>query len=72
MIARTLFGAEHERFRETVRRFLEREVAPHHADWEDAGYAVRVKRLVASIMQRIAVFQSDPWRPPRSRRCALG
>jgi len=41
MIARTLFAAEHDQFRQTVRRFLEREVAPHHAEWEDVGYVDR-------------------------------
>ncbi len=24
-------------FRESIRRFVEREIAPHHAEWEDAG-----------------------------------
>ncbi|MEQ8743629.1 acyl-CoA dehydrogenase family protein [Parasphingorhabdus sp.] len=31
---RTLFSAEHEAFRDTVREFISREMAPHHADWE--------------------------------------
>ncbi len=33
-IARTVFSAEHEMFRGTVRRFVEQEIAPHHARWE--------------------------------------
>ena len=33
---RPLFGPEHEAFRAQVRRFCEREIAPHHAEWEDA------------------------------------
>ncbi|MDR1968703.1 MAG: acyl-CoA dehydrogenase family protein [Burkholderiaceae bacterium] len=33
---RTLFSAEHEAFREQVRRFCEKEIAPHHAQWEQA------------------------------------
>ena len=33
---RPLFSPEHEAFREQVRRFCEREVAPHHAAWEEA------------------------------------
>lgn len=37
MIARTLFDAEHELFRDTLRRFLAAEAAPHHADWEKQG-----------------------------------
>jgi alkylation response protein AidB-like acyl-CoA dehydrogenase len=33
----TLFTAEHELFRSTVRRFVAAEIAPHHARWEQAG-----------------------------------
>ncbi len=35
-LPRTLFGAEHVAFREQVRRFCEKEIAPHHAAWEQA------------------------------------
>jgi len=38
---RTLFAADHEAFRETCRAFCEREIAPHHADWEKAGIVPR-------------------------------
>jgi acyl-CoA dehydrogenase len=41
MIERTLFSEHHVQFRDTVRRFLEREVAPHHARWEEQGYVDR-------------------------------
>lgn len=41
MIPRTLFTPEHDLFRETVRRFVEREIAPHHAAWEEAGMVPR-------------------------------
>jgi len=34
MLQRTIFSAEHELFRDQVRRFIEREVTPHHAQWE--------------------------------------
>jgi acyl-CoA dehydrogenase len=34
--ARPLFTPEHHAFREQVRRFCEREIAPRHADWEAA------------------------------------
>jgi acyl-CoA dehydrogenase len=37
MTTRTLFTEEHEAFREQVRRFCEREIAPHYRDWEKAG-----------------------------------
>jgi alkylation response protein AidB-like acyl-CoA dehydrogenase len=38
---RTLFDAEHELFRESVRRFIEAEMVPHNAAWEDAGIVDR-------------------------------
>jgi len=36
-----LFSAEHDLFRETVRRFLEKEVLPFNAEWEKNGIAPR-------------------------------
>ena len=41
MIERTLFTSDHEAFRDSFRRFLEREVAPFHDAWEDQGYVDR-------------------------------
>lgn len=41
MIERTLFREEHQIFRETVRRFVEREIVPHHAEWEKDGIVPR-------------------------------
>ncbi|HWI81913.1 acyl-CoA dehydrogenase family protein [Ramlibacter sp.] len=41
MIERTLFNAEHEAFRDSFRRFMDREIAPHHAAWEEQGYVDR-------------------------------
>ncbi|WP_326828875.1 acyl-CoA dehydrogenase family protein [Streptosporangium sp. NBC_01810] len=38
---RDLFEEEHRLFRETVREFLAREVAPHHAQWEKDGIVPR-------------------------------
>jgi alkylation response protein AidB-like acyl-CoA dehydrogenase len=34
MVKRTLFLPEHEQFRDNVRRFVESELVPFHADWE--------------------------------------
>ena len=31
---RPMFSSDHEQFRDTVRRFLETELVPHHAEWE--------------------------------------
>lgn len=41
MIERTLFREEHNMFRETVRRFVEKEIVPHHAQWEKDGIVPR-------------------------------
>jgi alkylation response protein AidB-like acyl-CoA dehydrogenase len=35
---RKVFRDDHEMFREQVRRFVEREIVPHHAEWEHQGY----------------------------------
>ncbi|MFI6865058.1 acyl-CoA dehydrogenase family protein [Streptomyces sp. NPDC050421] len=40
-LERDLYGPDHEAFRETVRAFLTREVAPHHARWEKDGVVDR-------------------------------
>jgi len=41
MIPRTLFSLEHELFRDSVRKFLEREAAPFHGQWEKQGHIDR-------------------------------
>ena len=41
MIPRTLFDADHEVFRDTVRRFVTDHITPHHAEWEKAGQVPR-------------------------------
>jgi len=46
-IPRPLYEEEHEMYRDSVRRFLETEVKPHHADWEEAGVVSRDVWLTA-------------------------
>jgi acyl-CoA dehydrogenase len=41
MIERTLFTPEHEAFRDSFRRFMDKEIAPFHEAWEDQGYVDR-------------------------------
>ena len=41
MIPRTLFSAEHDDFRASVRRFIAEHVSPHHAQWEKDGQVPR-------------------------------
>ena len=38
MIQRKLFSAEHDAFRDSFRRFMNAEIAPHHSQWEMQGY----------------------------------
>ncbi len=41
MIERTLFSDEHKQFRDAFRKFLQTEVVPFHAEWEEQGYIDR-------------------------------
>jgi acyl-CoA dehydrogenase len=41
MIERALFSEEHEIWRTTVRRFVEKEIVPYHAQWEHDGIVPR-------------------------------
>ncbi len=47
MLPRTLFSHEHELYREQVRKFAEREIAPHHAEWEKQSAVPRPVWLAA-------------------------
>ena len=41
MIKRELFNEDHDAFRDMVRKFIEHEIAPHHAAWERDGIVSR-------------------------------
>ncbi len=41
MIPRNLFDSDHESFRDTVRKFLEKEAVPYHQQWEKDGQVDR-------------------------------
>ena len=41
MIERSIFREEHDMWRETVRKFVEREIVPFHAQWEEDGIVPR-------------------------------
>src|SRR3546814_20647925 len=40
-IARTIFSEEHVAFRDSVRRFIAKEITPYHARWEKDGIVPR-------------------------------
>ena len=41
MIPRTLFSDDYDLFRETVRRFISKEIVPNYAEWEKVGLVPR-------------------------------
>ncbi len=41
MIERSLFSPDHESFRDAFRRFVDKEIAPFHAQWEEQGFVDR-------------------------------
>jgi acyl-CoA dehydrogenase len=41
VIERTIFSDDHKQFRDSFRRFLDKEVVPFHAEWEEQGYVDR-------------------------------
>ncbi|WP_420390354.1 acyl-CoA dehydrogenase family protein [Marinobacter sp.] len=41
MFKRSLFNQEHEMFRDTVRKFIDKEIAPYHYQWESDGVVPR-------------------------------
>jgi acyl-CoA dehydrogenase len=41
MFKRDLFNEDHEAFRDTVQRFIAKEIAPFHAAWEETGVVPR-------------------------------
>jgi acyl-CoA dehydrogenase len=61
MVERTLFNAEHELFRTTVRRFFEGELAPHHEAWEEAGEVPRSAWKRAGELGMLCVAIPEEW-----------
>jgi len=41
MIERTIFSQDHIAFRDSFRRFVDKEIVPFHAQWEEQGYVDR-------------------------------
>ena len=61
MLERTLFSAEHEMFRKSVRRFMERELAPHHEEWEEKGEVPRWAWKKAGEQGFLCVAIPEEW-----------
>ena len=47
-LTRSLFNEDHEQYRDALRRFLDKEVAPHHARWEEQQHVDREVWLKAA------------------------
>ncbi len=58
---REIFTQEHEAFRATVRTFIEKEVAPHHAQWEREGVVSRDAWLTAGRQGLLGFFVEEEY-----------
>ncbi len=61
MIERTLFSADHEAFRDSFRRFMDKEIAPFHAAWEDQGYVEREVWRKAGANGFLCMTMPEAW-----------
>lgn len=67
---RTIFSEDHDAFRETVRSFIDKEVAPHYLEWERAGLVDRnlfraagdVGMLLFGTPASLGGAEIDDWR----------
>jgi acyl-CoA dehydrogenase len=58
---RDLFNADHEGFRTMVRRFIENEIAPYHAQWEESGVVPRELWLKAGAAGMLCCTVPEPY-----------
>ncbi|MFT4825386.1 MAG: acyl-CoA dehydrogenase [Halioglobus sp.] len=61
MIARDLFSSEHELFRDSVKKFIAREIAPFHAQWEKDGIVPRELWLKAGAAGMLCCTISEEY-----------
>src|SRR5229473_2834902 len=75
MIERTIFREEHNIFRESVRRFVDREIVPFHAQWEKDGIVPRELWLKAGAEGLLSFGTEDQkreWLPKMVSGEAIG
>ncbi|HEY5187107.1 MAG TPA: acyl-CoA dehydrogenase family protein [Actinomycetes bacterium] len=58
---RQIFTEEHEAFRATVRTFIEKEIAPHHEQWERDGMVSREAWLAAGRQGLLGFFVEEEY-----------
>ncbi len=61
MIERTLFSPEHQAFRDSFRRFMVAEIAPHHAAWEEQGYVDKPVWTKAGALGFLCMTQPEAY-----------
>ena len=61
MIERTLFTPEHQAFRDSFRRFMVAEIAPHHAAWEEQGYVDKQVWAKAGALGFLCMTQPEAY-----------
>ena len=61
MIERTLFSPEHQVFRDSFRRFMAEEIAPHHAAWEEQGYVDKQVWAKAGALGFLCMTQPEAY-----------
>ncbi|MFW5659557.1 MAG: acyl-CoA dehydrogenase family protein, partial [Bacteroidota bacterium] len=61
MIPRYIFNEDHDLFRDMVRKFMETEIAPHHAEWEKQGHISREAWLKAGEQGLLCVTMPEEY-----------
>jgi len=61
MIERTLFTPEHQVFRDSFRRFMAEEIAPHHAAWEEQGFVDKPVWAKAGALGFLCMTQPEAY-----------
>ncbi len=61
MIERTLYTPEHVAFRDSYQRFADKEIAPHHANWEEQGYVDRAVWEKAGANGFLCMTMPEPY-----------
>ena len=61
MIERTLFSPEHQAFRDSFRRFMATEIAPHHAAWEEQGFVDKQVWVKAGTLGFLCMTQPEAY-----------
>ena len=64
MIPRTVYSEEHEIFRESVKKFVAKEIEPYHAQWEKDGIVSRELWLAAGENGLLCSFIPEKYGGP--------